>query len=132
MNFSVVVIAKNEAETLPRLVASLKEFQNQDGRIIVVDTGSTDQTVEIAEQLGCTVIEEGDRFVCSVTSARAKAINRLFIVNNEEPIVAGGSEFFDYSEARNYAASLAMNDMVWMPDCDEEFTTLDLGAVQKA
>ena len=50
--FSVALIARNEAVTLPRLIGSLKEFQDQGGDIWVLDTGSTDNTVEVARDLG--------------------------------------------------------------------------------
>jgi tetratricopeptide (TPR) repeat protein len=47
-------------------------------------------------------------------------------------VVAAGDRLFDYSSARNYAASLASNDMVAMPDCDEAYTVLDLDAIESA
>ncbi len=49
---SVVITAFNEAKNLPRAVASVKGLA---GEIIVVDTESTDNTVEIARKLGCRV-----------------------------------------------------------------------------
>ncbi|WP_457570375.1 glycosyltransferase [Desulfurobacterium sp.] len=51
---SACVIVKNEEKNLPRLLNSLKgKFKE----IIVVDTGSTDKTVEIAKRFGCKVYE---------------------------------------------------------------------------
>jgi glycosyltransferase involved in cell wall biosynthesis len=49
---SVFIITKNEEARLPRVLKALKPWA---GEIIVVDSGSTDRTVEIAEQLGATV-----------------------------------------------------------------------------
>lgn len=49
----VQLIVNNEAELLPRCLASLQGADE----IIVVDTGSTDQSVEIARRYGATVIE---------------------------------------------------------------------------
>ena len=50
MNFSVVMIAKNEVKTLPRMFRSLREFQARGGKIVILDTGSTDGTLEILKE----------------------------------------------------------------------------------
>jgi len=52
MKISACIIAKNEEKNLPRLLRSLKGKFDE---IILVDTGSTDRTVEIAESFGCKV-----------------------------------------------------------------------------
>ena len=49
---SVVIITKNEAQRLPLCLASVSFADD----IVVVDSGSTDQTVEIARQAGARVI----------------------------------------------------------------------------
>jgi len=126
MNFSICLIAKNEEKTLPRLLSSLEEFKNRGGEVILVDTGSTDRTREIAQEWGVRVFAEGERFLHAITEVQTKKINRVFVAKGEEMIVAPGDKLFDYSSARNYAASLASNDMVAMPDCDEQYTRLDL------
>ncbi|BCD68368.1 glycosyl transferase, group 2 [Nitratiruptor sp. YY09-18] len=46
---------KNEEENLPRL---LKSLQGKFDEIIVVDTGSTDRSIEIAKEYGCKVYEK--------------------------------------------------------------------------
>lgn len=129
-NFSVVVIARNEAKTLPRLVKSLAEFQERGGDIIVVDTGSTDETVAVAKTIGCTVCPVGNRFVKTLDAETATAINDKFVVIGEKPIVEENRTLFDYAAARNYAASLSGRDFVAMPDCDEIFTAFRLEAIE--
>jgi glycosyltransferase involved in cell wall biosynthesis len=129
--FSVALIARNESKTLPRLLSSLTEFQNRGGEIILVDTGSTDNTAELARQWGCKVFEEGERFLKTIDEKDALAMNALFVAGGEEPIVQGGEKLFDFSKARNYAASLCENDMVAMPDCDEIYTHFDIDAINK-
>lgn len=126
MNFSVVLIAKNEARTLPRLLDSLKEFRDLGGEVILVDTGSVDDTVKVAQESGCRVTEAGERFITTIDEDLANKINEKFVVGGEEPIVKKGERLFDYAAARNYAATLASNDMVAMPDCDEIYTKLNL------
>ncbi len=127
--FSVVLIARNESKKLPHLIDSLKEFQARGGEIILVDTGSKDGTAVLARSLGCTVYEVGNKFRKDITFNLAAAINHAFIVGDEKPLVRAGDTFFDFAEARNYAASLAKNDVVAMPDCDEQYTAFDIDAL---
>ncbi len=51
---TVSMIVKNEERFLPECLASVKEVADE---IVVVDTGSTDRTVEIARSFGAHVIE---------------------------------------------------------------------------
>lgn len=52
MKFSACMIAKNEEKTIATCINSYKDIVKE---IIVVDTGSTDKTIEIAESLGAKV-----------------------------------------------------------------------------
>ena len=54
MKLSACIIAKNEEKNLPRL---LKSITGKFDEIILVDTGSTDRTKEIAKSFGCKVFE---------------------------------------------------------------------------
>lgn len=130
-NFSVVLIARDESKTIPLLMSSLKEFRMRGGEIVLVDTGSTDDTAELARGLGCRVFEEGDRFTHTITKQTAHDINERFVVAGEQPIVAEGDRMFDYANARNHAAAYATNDMIAMPDCDEQYTRLDIDAINR-
>lgn len=51
INISVLVTTLNEAENLPRCLATLKDFDE----IIVIDSGSTDGTINIAKSFGVGV-----------------------------------------------------------------------------
>ncbi len=53
-NLSVCIIAKNESKMLPGCLESVLPIAKE---IILVDTGSEDNTVEIAHKSGCRVIE---------------------------------------------------------------------------
>ena len=54
LKISVCYIVKNEEHNLPRSLDSLK---NQVDEIVVVDTGSTDNTIEVAKNYGAKVLE---------------------------------------------------------------------------
>lgn len=129
MNFSVALIARNEAKTLPRLIKSLEQYCQRGGEVLLLDTGSTDDTVAIAKSLGCIVHEVGDKFRFYFDNEMAEKINALFIDATEEPIVTANDSVFDFAAARNYIAQFAKNDMIAMPDCDEIYTMLDLDAI---
>jgi len=124
--FSIALIAKNEALTLPRMVGSLKEFQDRGGEIWVLDSGSTDNTIEVAKGLGCKVEAVGDRFRINIDEDLADKINAKFVVEGEEPVVKAGESLFDFASARNYIADFPENDMIATPDCDEIFTKFDI------
>jgi glycosyltransferase involved in cell wall biosynthesis len=53
-SLSVVLITLNEAANLPRTLASVRWAQE----IIIVDSGSTDETISIARQAGARIFEE--------------------------------------------------------------------------
>lgn len=52
-SLTVIVLTKDEEANLPALLAS---FDGLDCRVLVVDSGSTDATVAIAEAAGCAVV----------------------------------------------------------------------------
>lgn len=64
---SVIIPTHNEAGGIAATLASLREAQLDD--ILIVDGGSSDDTVKIAKRLGCTVLED-------VAGGRAGQMNR--------------------------------------------------------
>ena len=128
-SFSIVAIVKNEAKCLPRLMASLKDFIGRGGDVVIVDTGSTDDTAKVAREHGAKVTEVGKRYLITVDKQTADDINAKFVVGNEEKVINEGDTLFDFSAARNFAASLAENDMVTFVDGDEELTVMDIDKI---
>lgn len=124
--FSLALIARNESETLLRLVESLKEFQERGGDIWILDTGSTDNTIEVAKSLGCHVEAVGDKFRITIDEDLAKKINDKFVIEGEEPVVKPGDSLFDFASARNYIAEFPDCNIVATPDCDEIYTKFDI------
>ncbi|MCG2788246.1 MAG: glycosyltransferase [Anaerolineae bacterium] len=56
MTCSLVIRAFNEARHLPRLLEGVRQQTVQDVEIILVDSGSTDDTVKIAESFGAKIV----------------------------------------------------------------------------
>ncbi|MCC6259280.1 MAG: glycosyltransferase, partial [Anaerolineales bacterium] len=57
MNCSLIIRAYNEEKHLGRLLAGIKQQTLRDVEIILVDSGSTDATVSIAESFGAKVVK---------------------------------------------------------------------------
>jgi tetratricopeptide (TPR) repeat protein len=76
------IIARDEARDLPRCIASIRDVADH---IILVDTGSTDETPAIARELGCEV--------------------HTYLDASEH--VDGKWRITDFSKARNHAIALA-------------------------
>jgi glycosyltransferase involved in cell wall biosynthesis len=75
VTLSVVIITYNEESNIGRTLESVKPLvADGKGEIIVVDSGSTDRTVEIARSLGAKVfVEEWKGFAAQKNSAIDKA-----------------------------------------------------------
>jgi glycosyltransferase involved in cell wall biosynthesis len=54
MLLSVIILTKNEAANLPTCLTSLQAL---DADIYIIDSGSTDTTVQIAQEFGCQIFE---------------------------------------------------------------------------
>lgn len=121
--FSAVIIARNEEKTIERLLQSLKEVED----IVVVDTGSTDKTVEIAKRNGANVFEVGAKFVEYPTEKDIQIFQERYGFN---PSFTTQSKLFNYAAARNYALTLAKNDWCFQPDADE-IVEWDINEVKK-
>jgi glycosyltransferase involved in cell wall biosynthesis len=128
--FSVAVIARNEAHTLPRLLRSLDAFMRRGGEVVVVDTGSADDTPEVARRYGCRVVDAGRRFDTRLDAAQVEAIERRFARGGEGPLVTAGVRLFHFAEARQHAGLLAGNDRVLQLDASDEVLALDVDALE--
>ncbi len=74
MTISVVLITHDEEVNLPRTLESVTSLVRDGGEIIVVDSGSTDRTLEIAQSYGAKVfVEPWKGFAAQKNSAIDKA-----------------------------------------------------------
>ena len=86
---SVVLITKNEEQNLARTLESVWPLvADGKGEIIVVDSGSTDRTVEIARSFGAKVyVEEWKGFAARKSSAIEKAAGEwIFSLDADEEL----------------------------------------------
>jgi glycosyltransferase involved in cell wall biosynthesis len=123
--FTVAIIARNEAGHLPELLDRLKRWRHGGGEVLVVDTGSTDATVEVARGAGCRVEEAGERFHFLLSETQAAEIQRRFGRQGEGPLVSAGERVFRFGEARQYAGLLARHDHVLQLDASDRLEAFD-------
>ncbi|MFZ5898316.1 MAG: glycosyltransferase [Bacillota bacterium] len=84
---SLCMIARNEADNIGRAIRSVKDFVDE---IIVVDTGSTDDTPEVARLLGAKVIKEqwrNDFSAVRNTSLEHATGDWIFFLDCDEELV---------------------------------------------
>jgi tetratricopeptide (TPR) repeat protein len=132
MTFAVVIVARNEAHTLPRLFASLGPVFRRGGEVVVLDTGSADATVDVARRHGARVEEVGSRFHYALGPDEAACIDLRFACGGEGPLVQSGDLQFDFGAAREYAGSLPHADHVLQFDASDEVLALDLDFIETA
>jgi glycosyltransferase involved in cell wall biosynthesis len=102
---SVVMIVRNEEENLERSIGSVRAIADE---ICVVDTGSTDRTLELLAQLGVTFVARPDLF--------DPAAKRLT----------------SFADARNAAIELATGDLIFWIDADDEVPPDTASAIRGA
>ncbi len=124
--FSVVTIVRNEADRLPRLLASLADFRARGGEVVVLDTGSGDGTPEVARSAGCRVAVERRRFDGRLTEGQARRINETFSREGEGPFVSPGERLFNFARARNCASGMARHSFQLALDGGDVVDALDV------
>ena len=94
---SIVVPARNEANTLPSLLASLRPELLPGDQLIVVDDASTDDTADVAARGGATVVTApslpegwtGKAWACA-TGARRSTADTLVFLDADVTVEPGG------------------------------------------
>ncbi|MEL6939286.1 MAG: glycosyltransferase [Cyanobacteria bacterium J06598_1] len=92
---SICMIVKDEAKNLPLCLSSVKAVADE---IIVVDTGSTDETVAIAQKTGATVthLDWNDDFAAARNTALQQATQDwILVIDADETLTPKGAQFLD-------------------------------------
>jgi len=106
----LAMIVKNEEKNLPVLWASVKNVVDE---WVVVDTGSTDNTVKIAKELGAKVYETGDQF-CDTLDKRHVEFFKKY---GEE--VKEGEKVFHFGRARTFSFDQIKSEYILWLDADD-------------
>jgi tetratricopeptide (TPR) repeat protein len=88
LTLGLCMIVKDEEEMLPKCLAAVAPAVDQ---IVIVDTGSSDRTVEIAKEFGATVIEQpwtGSFSEARNTSFEAATTDWILYLDADEILVA--------------------------------------------
>jgi len=107
MPLSVAIITKNEEDRLPCCLRSVAFADD----IVVVDSGSTDATVGVAQGFGCRVFaEQWKGFGPQKNSAVSKCRNQwVLVIDADERLEAAGRAAIAEAVARPGAAAYELN-----------------------
>jgi FkbM family methyltransferase len=119
----------NEAKNLPKMAESAKEYMDAGGKIYLFDTGSTDDTVEVAKKIGFHVTVSKVKFKKTLTKGLLNKWKTTFKMSCTP--VATPTDFFPFDEARNAASKIPEEDCMFFVDGSDYFVNLDYMEVNK-
>lgn len=79
MSFTIVIPVLNEAANLPRLAAQLGPLAQRGVEVVMVDGGSADDTVRLAEQAGFRVIRSARGRAAQMNAGAARSTGDVLI-----------------------------------------------------
>jgi len=127
MKFCVVVIARNESSNIHRMAESAKDYLKAGGKIYLLDTGSTDDTIEVARKLGFNVTVSNVNFhktLSQKTFNAWKKRHKIWCAPLTLPIT-----FFCFDLARNAASELPVEDIMFFADGCDFFINLNYESI---
>ena len=143
MNCSIVIRAYNEEKHLGRLLEGLRQQTLKDVEIILVDSGSTDQTVSIAEAFGARIVRipsaeftfgrslnfglsQATRELVVIASAHVYPVYPDWLESLLRPFAAGEMVALTYGKQRGYERSKYSEQQIyhqWYPDASNPSQT---------
>ncbi len=136
MNCSIVIRAYNEEKHIGRLLEGLRQQTLKDVEIILVDSGSTDQTVSIAESFGARIVRipsaeftfgrslnfglrAATRELVVIASAHVYPVYPDWLESLLHPFVADEKVALTYGKQRGHIAAKYSEQQIyhqWYPD----------------
>lgn len=129
MKFCIIVIARNESANIHKMAESAKDYLTAGGKIYLLDTGSTDDTVDVARKLGFNVTISKTNFHKTLTQKKLnswKAKYKIGCTPLKPPIT-----FFCFDDARNAASEIPEEDIMFFADGCDYFINLDYDHINK-
>ncbi|GAB2024178.1 TPR domain-containing glycosyltransferase [Lactovum odontotermitis] len=118
--FSLIIICRNEERVIKRCLNAISKELGIDDEIVVVDTGSTDKTLNIISEFGNTVHLYHFKWIDDFAAARNFGINKatkdwIFFIDSDEVLRKNGlghlREYIKKVEER----SLSSEEIVFSP-----------------
>lgn len=123
---SVVGIMRNESARVDTWLEALKEFIAKGGDVVVIDTGSSDDTVEKLKKQGVRVVIAEDMFNSTLTQENISSFNKWV---GSECMVSPPRPFFEFGPAHNFASSKARHNYVLHLDAGDVVTRFDVDTI---
>lgn len=114
------MIVKNEEQFIETCINSVKDVVDE---IILVDTGSTDKTIEIASAIASSSITSSSIASSSIASSP-------FVSSNQNLKIFNYEWADDFSAARNFSLSKVTSDWILVLDADEIIAEEDLKKIK--
>lgn len=137
LSISIIIPTINEAEHIGKLIHLLQSLQPKSllKEITVVDAGSTDETVRIAEDLGVNVIKSKikSRAVQMNEGAKAAQGDLLYFIHADTTPLTTLLEDIDRAVQNNYGAGcyrLTFDKQHWFLKFNSWFTRFDIDGVR--
>jgi glycosyltransferase involved in cell wall biosynthesis len=126
--FSIGLIIKNESLRLPILYENLKNFMNDGGEVVILDTGSDDDSVKIAKSYGFKVYISNKQFNEYLSNKDVKKVINEYIEPQDvskfnELIVS--NKYFNFGKARNELHNYVSNDILIQIDGSDTLSHFD-------
>jgi glycosyltransferase involved in cell wall biosynthesis len=138
--FSIGLIVKNEELTIPKLYKCIEDFIKDGGEAIILDTGSSDNTMKVAQELGFKVYKAERSFVENLSNKSIKKIRKTYIedennlhensksdieVERFQELIKGNESYFNFGRARNELHKYASNDILFQLDGSDTLCAFD-------
>ncbi len=127
--FSIGLIVKNEEKTLPKLYENIKDFINAGGEVVLLDTGSTDNTIEIAKSYGFKTYSAQRSFMETLSAKSIKMLKKLHIDEEElersNILFKDDTTYFHFGRARNELHKYVSNDILIQIDGSDTLPHFD-------